>query len=56
MSTFETKVKKIFQIDLDIDLKEEPDLKSRCWFTLVGSVIPECGHWANAQMWANIAP
>ena len=47
MSTFEEKMKKIFQIDLKIDLKEEPDLKSRCLFTLVGSVMPEFGHWAN---------
>ena len=33
MSTFETKMKKkMFQIDLDSDLREETDLKSRCWF------------------------
>ena len=56
MSTFETKMKKIFEIDLEIYLKEELDLKSRCLFTLTGSVMPECGHWTNAQMWANIAP
>ena len=34
MSTFEAKMKKIFQIDLNSDLKEEPDFKSGCWFTL----------------------
>ena len=28
----------MFQIDLDSDLKEEPDLKNRCWFTLFGLV------------------
>ena len=40
MITFETKMKKLFQIDLNSDLKEEPDLKSRCWFTLFEPVIP----------------
>ena len=33
MITFETKMKKC-------DLKEEPDLKSRRWFTLFEPVIP----------------
>ena len=31
--------KKMFQIDLDSDLREEPDLKSRFWFTLFGPVM-----------------
>ena len=31
--------KKMFQIDLDSDLREEPDLMSRCWFTLFGPVM-----------------
>ena len=31
----------MFQIDLDSDLKEKPDLKSRCWFTQFGPVIPK---------------
>ena len=30
MFTLETKIKKMFQIDLKSDLKEEPDLKSKC--------------------------
>ena len=34
MFIFETKNKKMFQIDLNSDLKGEPDLKSRCCFTL----------------------
>ena len=46
---------KMFQTDLNSDLKEEPDLKSRPWFTLFGPAmqgswyasiywnIPECG-------------
>ena len=34
---------KMFQIDLDSDLKEEPDLKSRCWFTLFQPVMQ--GYW-----------
>ena len=29
----------MFQIDLDSDLKEEPDLKDRGWFTLFGPVM-----------------
>ena len=29
----------MFQIDLDSDLKDEPDLKSRCWFTIFGQVM-----------------
>ena len=36
---FETKMKKMFQIVLDSDFKEEPDFKSRCWFTLFRSVM-----------------
>ena len=39
MSTFEAKMKKMFQIDLESDLNEEPDLKSRCRFTLFGTVM-----------------
>ena len=34
------KNKKMFQIDLNSDLKEEPDLKSKCCFTLFEPVIP----------------
>ena len=34
---------KIFQIDLNSDLKEEPELKNRCWFTLFEPVI--AGSW-----------
>ena len=30
----------MFQIDLNSDLKEEPDLKSRCCFTLFEPVMP----------------
>ena len=30
---------KMFQIDLNSDLKEELDLKSSCWFTKFGSVM-----------------
>ena len=40
MITFEKQNEKMFQIDLNSDLKEEPDLKSRCWFTLFEPVIP----------------
>ena len=40
MFNFETKIKKMFQINLNSDLKEEPDLKSRCWFTLFEAVMP----------------
>ena len=43
MFNFETKIKKMFQINLNSDLKEEPDLKSRCWFTLFEAVMP--GSW-----------
>ena len=42
MFTYETKIKKMFQIDLNSDLKEEPDLRSVCCFTLFGPVMP--GH------------
>ena len=37
------KNEKMFQIDLDSDLKEEHELKSRCWFTLFGPVMK--GSW-----------
>ena len=37
--SFETKMKKMFQIVLDSDLKEEPDFKSRCRFTLFRPVM-----------------
>ena len=30
----------MFQTDLNSDLKEEPDLKSRCCFTLFEPVMP----------------
>ena len=36
---FGNKNEKMFQIDLDSDLKEQPDLKSKCWFTLFGPVM-----------------
>ena len=36
---FSNENEKMFQIDLNSDLKEEPDLKSRCWFTLFGPVM-----------------
>ena len=29
----------MFQKDLNSDLKEEPDLKSSCWFTLFGPAM-----------------
>ena len=32
-------MKKMFQIDLNNDLKEEPDLKCRCCFTLIEPVM-----------------
>ena len=53
----ETK-RKMLKIDLNITLKEEPDLTSRCWFTLFGPV--RLGSWIclslmkSTQMWANI--
>ena len=34
------KNQKMFQINLNSDLKEEPDLKSRCCFTLFELVMP----------------
>ena len=37
---FGSENEKMFQIDLNSDLKEEPDLKSRCWFTLFELVMP----------------
>ena len=33
-------IQKMFQIDLNSDLKKEPDLKSRCCFTLIELVMP----------------
>ena len=36
---FWNKNEKMLQIDLDSNLKEEPDLKSKCWFTLIGPVM-----------------
>ena len=39
MSTFETKIKKMFQIALNNDLKEALDLKSKYWFTLFELVM-----------------
>ena len=38
MFTFETKMKKMLQKDLNSDLKEELDLRSRYWFTLFDTV------------------
>ena len=35
----QTKIKKVFQIDLNSDLKGEPDLKSRFCFTLFEPVM-----------------
>ena len=40
MITSETKNKNMFQIDLNNDLREEPDLKSRCLFTYIKQVMP----------------
>ena len=38
-------MKKKTQIDLNSDLKEEPELKNRCWSTLFGVICkdPEYG-------------
>ena len=51
---------KMLQIDLDSCLKEVPDLKSRCWFTLFGLVMQGSWIYLNllkyARMWAKIAP
>ena len=56
--SFETKMKKMFQIVLDSDLKEEPDFKGRCWFTLFRPVMQGSRICLNllkyALMWANI--
>ena len=50
------KNQKIFQIDLNSDLKEEPYLKSRCWFTLFEPIMPGPSISLNRlrcnQMWA----
>ena len=40
---FWNKKEKMFQIDLKSDLKEEPNLQSRCCFTLLEPVMP--GSW-----------
>ena len=40
MITFEKKNENMFQIDFNNDLKEEPDLRSRCWFTYFKPVVP----------------
>ena len=37
---FWNKNEKMFLIGLNSDLKEEPDLKSRCYFTLFEPVMP----------------
>ena len=37
---FRNRNEKRFQVDLNSDLKEESDLKSRFWFTLFELVIP----------------
>ena len=37
---FGNKSEKMFLIDLNSDLKEEPGLKSRCCFTLLEPVMP----------------
>ena len=36
---FSNKNEKMFQIDLNSDLREEPELINRCWFTLFGLVM-----------------
>ena len=55
---FLTQKEKMFQIDLENDLKKEPDLKSRCWFTLLGPVVQGSSICLNllkyARMQANI--
>ena len=38
---------KMLQIDLNSYLKEEPDLKSKCCFTLVEPVMPRSWIWLN---------
>ena len=48
---FWNKNAKMFQIDLSNDLKEEPELKSRCCFTLLEYKDPEYG-WI--PVWANM--
>ena len=46
----------IFEIDFNSDLKEEPYLTSRCWFTLFEPVMPGPSISLNLlrcnQMWA----
>ena len=55
---FWSKNEKMFQKDLNSDLKEEPDLKSSCWFTLFGPAMR--GSWIclnllkYTPMWASI--
>ena len=36
---FRNKFEKIFQVDLNNDIREEPDLKSGYWFTLFEPVM-----------------
>ena len=38
---FRNKNEKMFHDDLNSDLKEEPELKSRCWLTLFGLILQE---------------
>ena len=45
---FRNRNEKRFQVDLNSDLKEESDLKSRCWFTLFELVIP--GSWIGMNL------
>ena len=48
----------MFQIDLNSDLKEEPNLKSKCWFKLFEPVMQGSSICLNllkyARMWENI--
>ena len=54
---FWNKNEKMFH-DLGSDLKEEPDLKSRCWFTLFGPVMQGSRIYLHllkyTRMWAGI--
>ena len=44
----------MFVIDLNSDLKEEPNLKSSCCITLFEPVMPDPGYvWIS--MWANMS-
>ena len=57
---FSNKNVKLFQIDLNSDLNKEPDLKSRCSFTVLESVMLESWMCLNlpkyARMCTNIMP